>query len=190
MSAILCAVALVFIVGKLDERAQAQGFLNMSDKNAAERAGVTDPAEWKRRREADEEATQKAAAAERERKEKEVAQKAAEAATREAAEQAACKADLKCWGEKHSIAGSVYCRPYVERLAANNFEWYDSLLEPKFSHYRWANRASGVITLIGDKVKFQNGFGAWIIHTYECDFDPVAKRVVDVRARQGRIPLN
>jgi hypothetical protein len=98
-----------------------------------------------------------------------------------------CKKTLQCWGEKHDVEASVYCRQPVELLAKNNFEWTDGILEPKFSHYRWKNQQAGVVTYIGDKIKYQNGFGAWIFHVYECDWDPVAKKVVDVRARPGRL---
>jgi hypothetical protein len=100
---------------------------------------------------------------------------------------ATCLADLKCWGEKHVIAASVRCDDAVERLAKYSHKWTDGLLEPKFSHYRWKNRATGVVTYIGDKIQFQNGFGAFQNHIYECDFDPRSEEVLDVRARPGRL---
>jgi hypothetical protein len=81
----------------------------------------------------------------------------------------------------------VRCKGPVERLAKNNFEWTDGLLEPKFSHYRWKNQSTGIITYIGDKIKFQNGFGAWIFHTYECDLDASGETVLEVRAQPGRL---
>src|SRR3954468_761878 len=70
-----------------------------------------------------------------------------------------CMKTLNCWGERHSVAAAVRCRRPVELLAKNDFQWTDGFLEPKFSHYRWANEKLGVITFIGDKIKFQNGFG-------------------------------
>jgi hypothetical protein len=72
-------------------------------------------------------------------------------------------------------------------LAKNNFEWTDGLLEPKFSHYRWKNQDAGEVTYIGDKIKFQNGFGAWTYHTYECDLDASGETVLAVRAQPGRL---
>jgi hypothetical protein len=95
--------------------------------------------------------------------------------------------ELKCLGEKFDVESTVACRPLVERLAKNDFQWTDGWLEPKFSHYRWGDKARGVVTYIGDKIKFQNGFGAWGYYTYQCDFDTRSKRVVDVRATPGRI---
>ena len=32
------------------------------------------------------------------------------------------------------------------------------------------DRKTGTVTYIGDQIKFQNGFGAWIQHTYQCEF--------------------
>lgn len=95
--------------------------------------------------------------------------------------------DLHCVGEKHSIAASVHCPDMIERMAKHTHEWTDGVLEPKFSHYRWADQTQGVVTYIGDKVKFQNGFGAWTNMTYECDLDANTEQVVDVRVREGHL---
>ncbi len=104
-----------------------------------------------------------------------------------AAEELACKQDLQCWGEKHSIAASVRCDSYVEKLAKYSFEWTDGMLEPKFSHFRWKNKDQAIVTYIGDKIKFQNGFGAWQNSIYECDYDTATESVLDVRAEAGRM---
>ncbi len=98
-----------------------------------------------------------------------------------------CRGDLSCWGDRHSIRAGVTCEDYIERLAKYSHEWTDGILEPKFSHFRWANQEAGIVTYIGDKVRFQNGFGAWQNMTYECDYDPSTQGVVDARAQPGRI---
>jgi hypothetical protein len=100
----------------------------------------------------------------------------------------ACLSELKCLGGKFDVDSTIACRPLVERLAKNDFKWTDGWLDKKFSHYRWGDKARGVVTYIGDKIKFQNGFGAWGYYIYECDFDTRNKRVVDVRATPGRLP--
>lgn len=100
---------------------------------------------------------------------------------------AECRQTLQCWAEKHNATAAVRCRRPVEMLAKNSFEWTDGALEPKFSHYRWKNQATGEVTYIGDKIKYQNGFGAWIFHTYECDLDASGEQVTDVRASPGQI---
>ena len=79
-----------------------------------------------------------------------------------------CRKTLRCWAEKHTADAAVRCREPVERLAKNNFEWTDGMFEPKSSHYRWRNEGTGEVTYIGDKIKYQNCFGAWTFYTYEC----------------------
>jgi hypothetical protein len=101
---------------------------------------------------------------------------------------AECMRSLECWGSRHRAAASVYCTDAVERLAKNNFEWTDGILEPKFSQFQWKNAKSGVVTYVGDNIRFQNGFGAWAPHVYECDFEPKSSRVLDVRASPGQLP--
>ncbi len=103
------------------------------------------------------------------------------------ARDAACKSDLHCWGEKHFVDASVKCVRPIERLAKYSSKWTDGWLTPKFSHYRWKDSKKGIITYIGDKIQFQNGFGAWQDHTYGCDFDPATGSVRGVRAVPGRL---
>lgn len=61
------------------------------------------------------------------------------------------------------------------------------LVGVKFSHYRWKDAENGIVTVIGDKIKFQNGFGAWSNMIYECDVNPATEAVLDVRVSDGRI---
>ncbi len=98
-----------------------------------------------------------------------------------------CRHDLQCWGDKHSGSAGVYCKSDVEALAKYTSRWTDGWLEPKFSRFRWKNESTGSVTYIGDKIEFQNGFGAWQTHVYECDFDPLTKTVIDARASPGRL---
>jgi len=171
--------------------ANGLGYYNKTDWNnylvaeekrrAQERADLAAAEETRKRAEMAQQAE-----AEDRRKKQEAAQKAADAA-KALAEETACLKDLHCLGEKYDPDATVLCTPLVERLAKNNFEWIDKWYEPKFSHYRWKDRALGVITYLGDKIKYQNGFGAWTLSVYECDFDTKTKTVVDVRAAAGRL---
>lgn len=108
-------------------------------------------------------------------------------AKQQADEAAKCRKDVVCWGDRNSLSAALACRPAVESMAKFQHEWTDGMLEPKFSHYRWKNADKGVVTYIGDKVKFQNGFGAWQHQTYLSDFDTQAKVVLDVKLKPGRI---
>lgn len=101
---------------------------------------------------------------------------------------AACKADLTCWGNRNIVAADVYCKRPVEQLAKYNSKWTTATFEQKFSRFRWKDKEQGYLTYIGDKVEFQNGFGVYQPHVYECDIDPVSKQVFDVRVQPGRLP--
>jgi hypothetical protein len=183
-----------------DEEARRLGFLDKADQEAAKDSGVTEPGAWRAVGEAKRQAEEteaakrdderKAIQAKRQTAEAEAAKSDADERTAKQAEDEKCGADLHCFAEKHSIEASFACRPYVERLAKNNFEWIDSWYEPKFSHYKWKDKKSQTVTYAGDKIKFQNGFGAWVLSVYACDYNVTSRRVVDVRASQGRLPLN
>ena len=107
-----------------------------------------------------------------------------------AAEAAACKKDLQCWGDKGTVAAGIYCPKHVEGLAKHSVKWTDGTLEPKFSRFRWQKKDEASITFIGDKAQFQNGFGAFTPVIYECDLDGEQSRVLDVRVREGRLPIS
>lgn len=98
-----------------------------------------------------------------------------------------CRFDLQCWGDKHIFSAGVYCAEPVEKLAKYSHKWTDGVLETKFSRFRWLDKTAGTMTYIGDKIQFQNGFGAWQNYTYECDINPESKQVLEVRAFAGRM---
>ena len=100
---------------------------------------------------------------------------------------AAPKATQQKLAERAGLAARIECPEYIERLARYTVRWTDGFLESKFSHSR-RTKTPNVITYIGDHIEFQNGFGAWQPHIYECDLNVETKQVVDVRARPGRLP--
>lgn len=123
-------------------------------------------------------------------KKREEAQRQEARAKREAerrVEEARCRTDLQCGGDKKSLAAIFKCQDPIEGLAKHQAEWTDGWLEPKFSHFRWKDQTRGIVTYFGDKIKFQNGFGAWTIHTYECDYDTEQDTALAVRAQPGRL---
>jgi len=85
------------------------------------------------------------------------------------------------------ISASVYCPRKVENLAKHSFKWTDGFLESKFTHFKWRDQAKGVITYQGNRVEFQNGFGAFTPIVYECDLAPDNRTVLDVRVQEGRL---
>lgn len=155
---------------------KAAGFADYAEFSAAKKAGFSDAATYRadQKAQAEKERLEKAAKAENERKQKD-------------AEQAACKSDLQCWGDKNAISAAVTCQPLIEKMAKWDHKWTDGILEPKFSRFRWRDKSQGVLTYVGDKLQLQNGFGAWGNVVYECDFEPASERVSDIRITQGRL---
>jgi hypothetical protein len=74
------------------------------------------------------------------------------------------------------------CETAVEALAKYQAEWQDGWLDMKFPVAKCHDASTGAVLLIGDKVKFQNGFGAWQWMRYSCIWDPAARRVLDAAA--------
>ena len=99
----------------------------------------------------------------------------------------ACRKDIQCWGDKYLLDAQLNCYEYVEKQAKYSYEWTNGFLDRKFGYFRWQNKDKGHITYFGDKIKFQNGYGAWENVIYECDLDPETGAVLDVRLRSGRL---
>ena len=93
-------------------------------------------------------------------------------ADKDASEDIACRQDLRCWGDKHSLAATFACQPLIESLAKYAFKWTDGWLGAKLERFRWKDRTEGSISYTGDEIQFQNGFGAWSRMTYWCHYNP------------------
>jgi len=102
--------------------------------------------------------------------------------------QSCAKDNLTCLGEKGISSAGAYCRTSIEKLALHDVKWTDTGLQQKFDRYLWQDKEAGIITYVGDKIEFQNGFGAFTPMTYECDLAPDNKTVLDVRMHEGRLP--
>lgn len=107
--------------------------------------------------------------------------------TQQAPKSSAPNANWKALAEKHLAEANTYCANRVERLAKYDFEWTDGWLELKFLRYLPSEKP-GVIIYMGDKIKFQNGFGAWQPYIYLCEFNTKTNTVMDVSATPGRLP--
>lgn len=81
------------------------------------------------------------------------------------------KTDARWMASKYRPAISVICAPEVEKLAKYDFEWTGGWAEPKFPRYVSKVKKPYVLTITGDAVKFQNGFGAFRKTTYYCDYN-------------------
>lgn len=101
---------------------------------------------------------------------------------------AECLKDLSCIGDKGTITAGIKCPRHIESLAKAEVKWTDGTFEPKFSRFRWKDQKAGIVTHIGDKAQFQNGFGAYINVIYTCDLDMTKSpgEVVGVDVIEGR----
>ena len=137
-----------------------------------------------------EELAAQAAEAERQRTEQaaEERRKAAEE-RREAAEEVAEK--LQSLGEDYIHAAAVRCEDHIEQLAKYDFEWTTRWGERIFSWYTWSDLGTDGATIkyMGDKIRFQNGFGAFSHYTYTCHYDTEEETIIHVSATQGRLPM-
>lgn len=170
---------LVVAGGELDENAREAGYQNAQDRRDAERAGISDPKLWSKQR------SEFLSKWRSEELQKEAGAKQVKIDA-ERSSQAACKSDFNCWTNKFQRAATKACAPKVERLAKNNFEWSDSFSSPKFPR-AMIDEDGTKITYVGDALKMQNGFGAWVIVTYECDFDTAAGTAIAVRVSPGQL---
>ena len=103
------------------------------------------------------------------------------------AEDAACRKDIQCLGDRSSISAAAFCRVHVERLSEYAHRWTDGFLESKFPAFQWKDKTNEVIRYHGDSIEFQNAFGAWLKHRYWCDHDTVNDRPLRVGAEPGRL---
>ncbi|MBB4287840.1 hypothetical protein [Roseospira goensis] len=171
-------LVMAFAAGSLgdDARARKSGWESAADQRQAQAAGIETPQEWEAQR-----AAREAAEAQRRRE-----QKAREDAEKAAAD-AKCLADLQCAGDKYAVDASINCAPLIERYARFELEWTNSWIEPKFSQFMWNSKSQGIIAYFGDKLKFQNGFGAWQNVAYKCIFDTRSSKVIEVTVWEGRL---
>ncbi|MBR1231971.1 zinc ribbon domain-containing protein [Bradyrhizobium sp. AUGA SZCCT0182] len=99
-----------------------------------------------------------------------------------------CGEELDCLAKVSKRDAEKSCRDNVEGQAKHSFEWTNWAIDGIFTQYSWRDRQAKTITLAGDTVKFQNGFGAWTIMRYYCDYDPAKKALLSVRVSEGRLP--
>lgn len=98
-----------------------------------------------------------------------------------------CKLDLKCWAKEHDSDAIFASELLIERFAKYEFEWTSGFMESKISRYAWKNKSRYTLSYFGDKIKFQNGFGAWQNMIYQIDYDPINEKLLNVSVSPGRL---
>lgn len=79
------------------------------------------------------------------------------------------------------------CSHEIERHSKYSFRWKDGPGEPRFVKAAWEDEAAGQLAFIGDRIQFQNGFGAHQDMKYICSYDTRANRVISARVYEGRL---
>ena len=78
------------------------------------------------------------------------------------------------------------CEDLVEAQAKIKFEWTDKLFGPRRMEIEGVNPKQGIVRLSGNQIRFQNIYGTWIPHRYECDVDLESTQILEVRVTRGR----
>lgn len=107
---------------------------------------------------------------------------------RQAKESELCKTNIQCWGKKHRLDATFASEKMIERMAKYQYEWTVNMFRDRLIRFKWRNKPDLTVTYIGDKIKFQNAFGAWQNMIYYVDYDPINKKVLDIRLQNGRLP--
>lgn len=87
-----------------------------------------------------------------------------------------------------AITAGIVCSDMIERMAKYSHRWTDGFLGSKFTRFNPKQTIDGYARYHGDKVQFQNGFGAWQNMRYWCDVDLDANRAIRVDVTPGRLP--
>jgi hypothetical protein len=162
LACVAVMVAGPFIGGyQADQDARADGFLDAADRSMAREDGVVSSTIWAAQRN--------------------------EAVTRRRLDaEAACVADFNCWANRHMRGANKACAPQIEAWAKYDYAWDTSTAEARFTRAILHNNGKQV-SYLGDAIKFQNGFGAWVRHSYSCNFDVASKSVVKLVVNEGRL---
>lgn len=104
-----------------------------------------------------------------------------------AAEEAKCLKDANCLAARLLDKVSGPCSHEIERHSKFSFRWKDGPGEPRFVKAAWEDEAAGQLAFIGDRIQFQNGFGAHQDMKYICSYDTKADRVISARVYEGRL---
>jgi|SaaInlStandDraft_5_1057022.scaffolds.fasta_scaffold47318_1 hypothetical protein len=87
--------------------------------------------------------------------------------------------NAKWMKDNFHVDAEIKCHKKIPMLAKYGHKWVDGFLDSRFPYYERSVKEDGVLTIVGDKIKFQNIFGAWIPYKYYCDYDVINDIVLD-----------
>lgn len=91
--------------------------------------------------------------------------------------------DLQCLVDYNWVIITVECERAIERKAEYGHEWTVRNIFFRFPDHRWKDQEDGVVTLLGDKIRFKAGSGGWTHMSYQCDVIPDSGDVMQVRVK-------
>ena len=91
-----------------------------------------------------------------------------------------CLKDRECASDRWVAEADAYCAPHIERYAKYSHKWTTGFLGMKFDRITLVGPKYREVRFVGDKVEFQNGFGAWQRMDYSCIYDPKNESVIQV----------
>ena len=93
-----------------------------------------------------------------------------------------CLKDLDCVADKTDwwSGADARCASHIEARASYSARWTDGFLELKFDRVSLQPPEYQTLRFKGNKVEFQNGFGAWRRMEYVCFYDPIDQTVMSV----------
>lgn len=80
----------------------------------------------------------------------------------------------------------VSCKTNIQKLSKYDYEWTDGIMTPMFSRYL-LDEKNNQMTLVGDELKFTNGFNAKVPMTYHCIVNIDSETVANAKITQGRL---
>jgi hypothetical protein len=97
----------------------------------------------------------------------------------------AAQCDATCVRRSADTAAQA-CVPLIEAKAPIDYDWLSRPFGGMFTQAEQPGK-DGIIRYRGDGIRVLTAQNQWIRHAYECAYDPVARKIVDVQLRPGRL---
>jgi hypothetical protein len=97
----------------------------------------------------------------------------------------AADCDANCVRRSADSAAQA-CVPLIEARAPIDYDWLSRPFGGMFTQAEKPGK-DGVIRYRGDGIRVLTAQNQWLRHSYECAYDPVGRKIVDVQLRPGRL---
>jgi hypothetical protein len=97
----------------------------------------------------------------------------------------AADCDANCVRRSADVAAQA-CVPLIEAKAPIDYDWLSRPFGGMFTQAEQPGK-DGVVRYRGDGIRILTSQNQWLRHAYECSYDPVSHKIVDVQIRPGRL---